>query len=64
MRKTLARQRLVAMTCLVAVLFNAPVLWLVDSSLTLLGLPALYVYMFGVWSAFIAVIAWIVERGG
>lgn len=63
MRKTLARQRLVAMTCLAAVLFNAPVLWLVDSAATVFGFPALYAYMFGVWSVFIAVIAWVVERG-
>lgn len=63
MRKTLARQRLVAMTCLAAVLFNAPVLWLVDSAATVLGVPALYAYIFGVWTVFIAVIAWVVERG-
>lgn len=63
MRKTLAHQRLVAMTCLAALLFNAPILWLVDSSARLFGLPALMVYTFGVWAVFIAVIAWVVERG-
>lgn len=63
MRRTLLRQRLVACTLLAAVLFNAPVLWLVDGGLTVFGLPLLYVYLFGVWAVFIAVLAWIVERG-
>jgi len=62
MRKTLVRQRLVAMTALAAALFNAPMLWLVDSAAHVLGVPALYAYMFGVWGVFIAAIAWIVER--
>jgi len=63
MRKTLARHRLVATTCLAAVLLNAPILWLLDSTATVFGVPVLQAYVFGVWALFIAIIAWIVERG-
>ncbi|QID18900.1 hypothetical protein G3580_15475 [Nitrogeniibacter mangrovi] len=64
MRKALARQRLIAGTLLAALLFNAPLLWLVDVEATVLGVPALYAYLFAVWGGFIAFLAWVVERGG
>jgi len=63
MRKALARQRLIACTVLVALLFNAPLLWLVDAEASVFGVPALVAYLFCVWAVFIAVLALIVERG-
>lgn len=62
MRKSLARQRLVACTLLAALFFNAPFLWLFDSPDTVFGVPHSFVYIFGVWAALIAVLAWVVER--
>ncbi len=63
MRKALAKQRLVACSLLVALLFNAPLLWLVDAERTVFGVPALFFYIFCVWVLFIGVLAWVVERG-
>jgi len=63
MRKALARQRLIACTVLVALLFNAPLLWLVDAEASIFGVPALVAYLFCVWAVFIVVLALIVERG-
>jgi hypothetical protein len=44
------------------VLLNFPLLAVIDASGRWLGLPALYVYLFGAWGALIACLAWIVER--
>jgi hypothetical protein len=63
MRKGLARQRLVAVFLAAVFLFNYPVLSLFDRPESFLGLPTLYVFIFAVWVALIAAIAWIVERG-
>ncbi len=63
MRTGLARQRLVAVFLAAAFLFNYPVLSLFDRPESLLGLPTLYLFIFAVWAAVIAAIAWIVERG-
>jgi len=63
MRKGLAGQRLVAVFLCAALLFNYPVLSLFDRPVPVLGLPLLHVFLFVVWGAVIAVIAWIVERG-
>lgn len=63
MRRGLARQRLVAVFLTAALLFNYPLLSLFDRPVAIFGLPMLYVFMFAVWGAVIAVIAWTVERG-
>lgn len=63
MRRGLARQRLVAVFLTAALLFNYPLLSLFDRPEAVFGLPMLYVFMFAVWGAVIAVIAWTVERG-
>jgi hypothetical protein len=63
MRRGLARQRLVAVFLTAALLFNYPLLSLFDRPEAVFGLPMLYVFMFTVWGAVIAVIAWTVERG-
>jgi hypothetical protein len=63
MRKALARQRLVACTLFAALAFNAPLLWLFDAAVALFGVPLVFLSMFGIWAAVIAVLAWIVESG-
>ena len=56
-------QRFVALCLLGVPLFNYPILALFNVSGTVLGVPVLYVYMFGAWSALIALMAWIAESG-
>ncbi|CAH1748601.1 conserved protein of unknown function [Thauera humireducens] len=63
MRKALAGQRLVAVFIAGVLLLNFPLLALFDGPSTLFGWPLLHVYLFGVWSALIVLVAWIVERG-
>ena len=55
--------RFVALCMLGLLLFNYPILALFNVSGTVLGVPVLYVYMFGAWSALIALMAWIAESG-
>ena len=63
MRKALAKQRLIASTMVAALSFNAPMLWLADAADAVLGIPAVYLYVFLAWAGFIGVLAWLVERG-
>ncbi|THF65545.1 hypothetical protein E6C76_08160 [Pseudothauera nasutitermitis] len=63
MRKGLAGQRLVTVFLAGMLLFNYPVLSLFDRLELAFGFPLLYVYVFAVWAALIALVAWIVERG-
>lgn len=63
MRKALARQRLVACTLLAALAFNAPLLWLFDVAVSVAGVPLVFLYLFGIWAAVLAVLAWVVESG-
>lgn len=59
------RDRLVVLTMVGLVLFNPPLLGLFgQSERTLFGWPLLYVYVFAVWAALIAAVAWTVERRG
>lgn len=57
----LTRQRLVLLSMLGGVLFSFPIVGLVDG--VVLGLPAAYVYLFGVWLALIVVAARLAEGG-
>ena len=71
-KATLTGQRLVALFLLGWVLVNYPILSVfdvdprngVDGGLdrVWLGIPAVYLYVFGVWAAMIALMAWIIER--
>lgn len=63
MRSGLAGQRLVAAFIAGAVLFNYPVISLFDRSEPFFGMPMLWLCLFAIWVAMIAVVAWIVERG-
>lgn len=56
-------QRFIALCMLGMVLFNFPVLALFNVAGTLLGVPALYAYLFAAWAAMIAVMALLAESG-
>jgi hypothetical protein len=57
-------QRLAALFLLGFLLLNYPLLDLFSVSSHVLGIPALYVYVFVVWALLIALMALAVEKGG
>lgn len=57
-------QRLVALFLLGCLLFSFPLLALFNGGGTLLGIPLLYVYLFGAWGLLIVAMLLVVERGG
>ena len=61
-KATLTGQRLVALFLLGWVLVNYPILSVFDVDRVWLKIPAIYLYVFGVWAAMIALMAWIIER--
>jgi hypothetical protein len=64
-RRGLRTQKLIAIFLLGALLLNYPLLGLVgDERATRLigGIPALYVYLFVVWSVLIGLMAGVIER--
>lgn len=60
-REAQRRDRLVGLFALGVVLFNPPVLWLFADAAPF-GWPLVFVYLFGVWGALTAMIAFTVER--
>nr|WP_216820021.1 hypothetical protein [Zoogloea sp. LCSB751] len=62
MKATLTGQRLVALFLFGWVIVNYPVLAIFDVQASLAGIPILYLYVFGVWAALIALMAWVIER--
>ena len=63
-RPSIKGQRLVALFLLGFLLLNYPLLDLVAGAGHVLGIPALYVYVFAIWAALIALMALVVEKGG
>jgi hypothetical protein len=63
-RPSVKGQRLVALFLLGCLLFNYPLLDLYSHGGEVFGIPLLYVYVFGVWAAFIALMALVVEMRG
>ena len=61
-RPIVKSQRLVALFLLGVLLFNYPLLALSSRATQLFGIPLLYVYIFGAWALFIALLAFVVER--
>jgi hypothetical protein len=55
-------QRFVAVCLLGALLLNYPFLALFNRAALFLGIPVIYVYLFTVWAALIALMALLVER--
>ncbi len=62
LKATLTGQRLVALFLLGWALVNYPILSVFDTAQAWFGVPALYLYVFGVLAAVIALMAWIIER--
>ena len=61
-KATLTGQRLVARFLLGCLLVNFPILSAFDSARMWFGIPALYLYVFGVWAALIGAMALVIER--
>jgi hypothetical protein len=55
-------QRLVGLFLLGCLLFNYPLLSIFNVRSTVLGIPALYAYLFAAWALLIVLVAAIVER--
>jgi hypothetical protein len=55
-------KRLVALFLFGFVLLNYPILSLLNISITVFGLPLLYIYIFGVWGILILLAALVVSR--
>lgn len=57
-------QRLAALCLLGLLLFNYPMLAVFNVQATLFGIPVLYAYFFLAWGALVALMAFVIERGG
>ena len=62
LRPSRTRELLIALFLLGAVLFAPPLLIIFNTATRILGIPALYFYLFVVWAALIALVALAVER--
>lgn len=63
LRPNRTHERLVALFLLGVLLFTPPVLALFNNATRVLGLPALYLYLFAAWAAVIGLAALAAERG-
>jgi hypothetical protein len=54
--------RLVALFLIGAMLFNYPLIALFDRTVTALGIPVLYLYIFCAWALLIGLLALVIER--
>jgi hypothetical protein len=61
-RASRSRQRLAALGLLGLLLFSYPLLGLLHGSWG--GIPAGYIYLFGLWAGLIVLAALVAERGG
>jgi O-antigen/teichoic acid export membrane protein len=61
---SLNTQRLVALFLVGLVVFGYPLLSLFSVPKLLLGVPVLYLYLFGAWLAIIAAACWLLEGVG
>ena len=57
------RERLFALAIFGLLVLNYPLLQLFDRAATWIGIPVIFLYLFGMWAAFIALTAWILETG-
>ena len=62
LRPNRTHERLVALFLLGVLLFTPPLLALFNNATRMLGLPVLYLYLFGAWAAVIALAALTVEH--
>lgn len=61
-RFSITGQRLAAVFCLGALLFNYPLLSLTAEHASAFGIPALHLYVFVAWGLLIGLLALIIER--
>ena len=61
-RSANAGQQLVALFAAGVVLLDYPILSLFTLPVDVGGVPLLYAYVFGIWAALIALMAWAIER--
>ena len=64
MTQGLKTQRLVALFFVGLALFNFPLLALWDHEAVVMGLPLFPTALFAIWTLLIALLAWVLERGG
>jgi hypothetical protein len=57
-------ERLIALFLLGALLFSPALLALFAREETVAGVPLLFVYVFGAWSALVALLAWLSRGAG
>jgi len=62
-RATLLRQRLLTLFLVAVLALFSPLAVQLEPGGVWLGIPTLYLYLFVVWAAVIAVAAWILSRG-
>ena len=62
LRPSRTRELLIALFLLGALVFAPPLLLIFNKATRILGIPALYFYLFAVWAALIALVALAVER--
>ena len=63
LRPSRTRELLVALFLLGVLLFAPPLLIIFNKAIRILGIPTLYLYLFAVWAALIALVALAVEPG-
>ncbi len=63
-RPSVTGERLFFLFLLGVFLFNPPLLSIFDVPRRVFGIPLLYVYLFACWGALLAVVAFIIEKGG
>lgn len=56
------QQKLIVLSAMLFIAFNLPILLLFDSSQKVLGLPFIYIYIFGIWTISILITFIIVKR--
>jgi hypothetical protein len=62
-RDKIKGRRLVGLFLLGMLLFNYPLLCLFNRTLLVLGIPVLYLYLFGVWSLIVLLMRIIIQSG-
>ena len=62
MHERLKGPRLLAVAALAFLLFNPPLLSLADAPARVLGVPALYAYLFAAWAGVILLVGLVVRR--
>jgi hypothetical protein len=62
-RATLTRQRLLTLFLGALLALFSPLVTRIEHAGAWLGIPVLYLYLFGIWGLAIAIAAWIVSRG-